>query len=798
MEKKVRSRTLAAGLFFTLFFLGLIVRIYWVQVAEKTWLMERAEQNWQESETVPAKRGIISDRNGKVLAEDGTAFIVKLSPVQLHAKGLERDAAKGLAAILAAPGDAAEVSRLENKFYEMATRKKKDSDEYLIEVEVQTEGYKIDAEAKAQIDELIKELKAKIVLKNEQDGTKTKLDTRQVGITLYETEKRYYPYNRLASHVLGFVDKWGKPSGYGLESSLDELLKGTSGKLERERDLKGVEIPNGKLSYTAPVNGKNVTLTLDQQIQYYVENAIRKVYDKWKPRGVTAIAADPKTMEILAMANMPDYNPNRYWDSKDISVFRNNAISYTYEPGSTFKVVTLAGSMQEKLFNPNDTYQSGSIRVGDATLHDHNVVGWGRISYMEGLLRSSNVAFVKLGVEKLGQEKLRQYIKDFGFGEKTGVDLPGELGGVVQMKYASEFGTSTYGQGLTVTAIQQLSSYGVIANGGKLMKPYIVKEIADADTNETIQTGKPEVIRQVISEETAKQASLALEQVIANQEMGTGRRAFIEGYRAAGKTGTANIVLPGEKGYSSNQWLISFAGFAPVEDPKIVVVLIADVPDLGGDYHKGGEVVAPAFKEIVSQTLSYMGVHSMATAAQKSRFDQAPDVPEVTGLAVSAAKTTLSQKGLKAEVIGNGTDVLKQIPGPGTRVSESQRVYLMTQEEETANVPNLAGKSLRDALEICDLLGIKCKTDGEGYVVSQVLSGDEASRELALILKPAEEAEKVLEQAASAAKDVKNTAKPPAAASPTPKKASASPSKPPTASPTPSPTKAQPSPSKKP
>lgn len=795
MEKKVRSRTLAAGLCFTLFFLGLIVRIYWVQVADKAWLMERAENNWQESETVPANRGIITDRSGKVLAEDGTAYIVSLSPVILHAKGLERDAAKGLAVILAPPGDTAEIARLENKFYELATKKKKDSEEFLVEVPVQTEGYKIDAEAKAQVDELIKELKAKIVLKNEQAGPNgTKLDTKQVGITLQETEKRYYPYNKLASHVLGFVDKWGNPSGYGLESSLDEILKGTSGKLVRETDLKGVEIPNGKLVYTAPVNGKNVKLTIDQQIQYYVENAIKKVYEKWKPRGVTAIAADPHTMEILAMANMPDFNPNRYWESKDVSVFRNNAVSHTYEPGSTFKLVTLAGAMEEKLFNPNDTYQSGSIRVGDSTLHDHNIKGWGRISYMEGLLRSSNVAFVKLGVEKLGTEKLTRYIRDFGFGTKTGIDLPGEQAGVVQMKYASEYGTSTYGQGLTVTAIQQLVSYGAIANGGKLMKPYIIKEISDPETKEPVQSNKPELVRQVVSEDTAKQAALALEQVIANQEMGTGRRAFIEGYRAAGKTGTAQIVIPGEKGYSANQWLISFAGFAPVDNPRIVVVVIADVPDLGGDYHGGGEVAAPAFKEIVSQTLSYMGVNSVASAAQKSRFDQVPDVPEVTGLSVSAAKTTLAQKGLKAEVIGSGTDVLKQIPEPGTRVSETQRVYLMTQED-AANVPNLAGKSLRDALEICALLGIKCKSSGEGYVVSQTLTGDDTSRELALTLKPAEEAEKVLEE--ETAKAGKSTPKTEAASSSaaTNKKTTPSPSRSP--SPTPS-AKAQTSPSKKP
>lgn len=737
MEKKVRSRSLTVGLFFTLFFLALIAKVYWVQVAERSWLMAKAEKIWQESEKIPAKRGEISDRYGKVLAEDGTAYIVTLNPMVIHEKGLEKEVSGGLAPILATSDAPADIAKLEAKLYEMATRKRQNSEKLAVEVEVQSEGYKIDAETKDKIDVLIASLKEKIEARNKATDGK-KLDTKQVGITLHETTKRSYPFGRLASHVLGFMDKWGKPGGYGLESSLDDLLKGTEGHLDRERDPYGVALPNGKMSYTAPINGKNVALTIDQNIQYYVENALRQVYDKWQPRGATAIAANPKTGEILAMANMPDYDPNKYWQAKDNSVFRNNAVAYTYEPGSTFKLVTLAGAVEEKKFNPNETYQSGSIVIDDRKLHDHNGVGWGKISYMEGLLRSSNVAFVKLGIEKLGTERLSHYINDFGFGAPTNIDLPGEQSGIVKMKYKPEFATSTYGQGLTVTAIQQLASYGAVANGGKLMKPYIIKEITDQETGEVVQSNSPQMVRQVISEAAAKEISLDLEQVVANKDMGgTGWRAYIDGYRVAGKTGTANIVLPGEKGYSSDKWLITFAGYAPVENPQIVVVIVVDVPDLKGDYHLGGEVASPAFKEIVSQSLSYLGVTSAATSAQMSRLDTVTVVPDTVGAAVSAAKTMLSQSGLRAEVIGDGADVVKQLPLPGTKIPQSQRVYLMTQED-TANVPNLTGKSLRDALEVCSLLGIKCKTEGEGYVVNQTLNGDENNRELTLTLKPAE------------------------------------------------------------
>lgn len=737
----MRSRSLIVGLFFTLFFLVIISRVYWVQIVEASWLREDAQKKWQEDDILPAKRGVILDRNGKSLAEDNTAYIVSVSPKILTAKKLEREAAQGLAKVLTASGDPSETAKLEERIYEMATRKKKDSNGnetgvLLSDVEIRKEGYKIDAETKQKVEDFVKELQEKIELRNKQ--SEEKVDSKNVGIFLKETQSRYYPFNRLASHILGYIDKDGKPF-YGLESFMNDTLEGTPGKLIRERDRKGVELPDGKSTYIPPENGKHIRLTIDHNIQFYLENALQKSYDRWHPRSMSAIAVDPKTMEILGMANVPDFNPNRYWETKDISAFTNKAISTAFEPGSTFKLVGLAGSVQEGLFNPNDTYQSGTIKVADRTLHDHNITGWGRISYMEGLLRSSNVAFVKLGLEKLGQDRFRNYIDAFGFGAKTGIDLPQEAAGSIPMRYPTEYATATYGQGLTVTAIQEAMAYAAIANGGKLMKPYLVKEIIDPQTHEVIQTNQPQVLRQVVSEETAKQTALDLEQVVANQEFGTGRRAYIEGYRVAGKTGTANIVLPGEKGYAVGKWLVSFVGFAPVEDPRILVAIIADVPDLKGDYHGGGEVAPPLFKDIVTQSLSYLGVSSSPGSEKIARYESSVAVPDVSGLAPSAAKTTLGQSGLKAEVLGKGSAVVKQIPQAGTEISLAQRVYLLTQEDEAATVPNLKGKSLRDAMEISSLLNIKCKANGEGYVVSQSLSGDQDHRELTLELKPAGE-----------------------------------------------------------
>lgn len=734
MEMKVRSRSLLVGLVFTLFFLAIIGKLYYIQVVEGAKLQEKAKVIWQEDEVIPARRGTIVERNGKILAEQAKAYTITVNPTVINQKGLAEDVARGLAEALAKTQDSAVIAELERKIYGMATRKRPNSDLYAIEVEVRNEGYLVDSETKQKVENVIESLRKKIEERNAQSDTK--LDTKNVGIGIKEAERRVYPFNRLASHVLGYIDVDGKPN-YGIESYYNDYLEGTPGHLRTERDLKGVEIPNGKMSYTPPEDGHTVKLTLDYSIQFYLENALRKAYQEWQPKSMTAIVADPKTLEILAMASLPDFNPNEYWKVDNVSVFNNIAISYPYEPGSTFKVVTLAGAVEEGLYNSTETYMSGSYRVPGKTIYDHNISGWGEITYFEGLLRSSNVAFVKLG-EKLGPEKLREYIDRFGFGQPTNIDLPQEATGVIPMRYPVEYATATYGQGLSVTAIQQLAAYAAIANGGNLMRPYIVKEIVDPDTGEVVFANEPKVVRRVISEDTALQVALDLEQVVANQEIGTARRAYIEGYRIAAKTGTAQIILPGEKTYADNQWLVTFAGFAPVDDPQLVMVVMAELPDLNGNYHLASEVTAPVFKEVMAQGLSYLGIKTKDPVSVLSFKQSVTTVPDIEGMSLADAKSTLLQHGLQAEVIGEGETVRKQLPVPGSSIADTQRVYLMTEEALEADIPDLTGKSLRDALEICTLLDIKCKAIGEGYVANQSLSGQAEARELTLELVPPE------------------------------------------------------------
>ncbi len=707
MTRRVRIRSLFIGGFFTLFFIALLFRVYYIQVVEASWLLDKAQQSWEANEVLEPNRGTIVDRKGKILAEDAPAFTVAVNPKLIDEYDMSGEVLEGLAPLLGMDRGAG-YSKLQS----LITKKKKDGT-YYTNVEIRNEGWKIDADIAEQIDSWM-----------DDNGIK--------GVYLLEERKRYYPAGDLAAHLLGYTNKEGKAI-MGLENAYDNVLHGTPGKINYERDLLGYELPNSEVIYQPAIDGKTIKLTIDQNIQHYMEQAMQKVYDQYKPKSMTALAVDPNTLEILALSNMPNFNPNEYWDFETHADFYNHAVGSIYEPGSTFKIVTLAAAVEEGLFDPNATYESGSIRVPGGVLHDHNYSGWGEISYLEGLKRSSNVAFVKLGYEGLGAEKFRDYIDAFGFGQKTGVDMPGEQAGEISFKYDVEVATATFGQGrVTVTAMQQAAAVAAVANGGKLMWPHVVKEIIDSDTGEVFESVEPKVVLQVISEETAREVSEYLEQVVSDQQIGTGRGAYIEGYSVAGKTGTANKVIDGK--YAEDKWVISFIGYAPVEDPQILVTVIVDEPDLGGNYHRGGEVAAPIFKETVSQSLRYLGVQKQ----RNDRFSIASKqktvtVPDLEDLPIRNAQNEAAIRGFDVQMLGDGNRVIAQYPKAGTENWGSERIYMLTEKIEHIPIPDLKGQSLRDAMEICSILQITCKFSGEGYIQEQsILSTDDRVLELRL------------------------------------------------------------------
>jgi len=719
MSQKIRVRSLLMGAAFTLLFVLLIGRLYWLQVVEASWLVEKAEAMWDVERTLPAERGTIYDRNGQVLASDAKGYTVVLNPKLINDLGLAEEVAEGLSQTLGVD---------ERQLYEHATSRD-DEGNFRKYRQIGNEGRQL-PEERAQ---LVRDWKAEFQKEHAIKG-----DNWQ-GVTLEEGQMRYYPKDELAAHVLGFVNKNGDPVS-GIELAMDEVLRGTPGSIQYQKDRIGQKLPDSRPELIPPKDGQSLVLTIDQTIQHYTEAAVRKAYEQYKPKALTAIAVDPMTMEVLALVNYPTFNPNEYWKYDPEKDFRNMAIQSRYEPGSTFKIVTLAAAVDQGKFSPNATYRSGSIRVTNRTLNDHRRGGWGEITYLEGLLRSSNVAFVKLGYEMLGEDVLREYIDKFGFTRKTGIDLPGEVDSMINFRYPSEIATATYGQGgVIVTPMQQIAAYAAIANGGKLLEPYVVKQVVDSETKEVTSERKPKVVGQVVSENVAKQITNYLEQVVSD-DRGTGKRARIDGYTVAGKTGTANIVVDGK--YSVDTWVVSFIGYAPADNPRIVVAVIADQPDLGGDSNRAGEVTATTFKEIVSQSLRYMGVKpdsAMPAAVASLEGDTLETVPDLAGLAPEAAKDELAAHGFEAEIVGDGEKVVGQYPAAGEKLAGAQQVYVLTVPQEEAPVPNVVGESLRDVVQLCALLGLKCEAVGEGYVVEQELVEAEGRPTLRVTLAPLSE-----------------------------------------------------------
>jgi penicillin-binding protein 2B len=719
MLKRIKLRTLFIGGCITLFFLVLMVRVFWIQVLEGPDWQEKAAKLWAHTSIIKAERGTITDRNGSVLASDVPAYTVVVNPAAIAEKGIADEVVKGLHELLGKPEDQLRT----------LIEAKDENGEYLKNREVRNEGWKINQELADKVKEFYVGL-----------GKEHKI--QETGIGLVREQRRYYPKDSLAAHILGYTDRDGN-AVMGLEKYFDTELKGADGRLLYQSDGQGVKLPDSQDTYQPVVNGSEFKLTIDSTIQRYIEQAMQKAYAQYKPKSISVIAANPNTMEILGLANMPTFNPNEFWSTGAGGAgFYNHAIKSTYEPGSTFKIVTLAAAVEEKLFDPVAQFLSGSIRIKgySRALHDINHAGWGTISFLEGVKRSSNVLFVKL-YEMLGKDNLLQYIDDFGFNEKTGIDLPGEASGIVNPNTGRpiEIATLAYGHGkVLVTPLQQLVAVSAIANGGKLMTPYVVKEITNPNTGETKAT-QPNVVRQVISEVSAKETGEYLEQVVADQVKGTGRKAYIDGYRVAGKTGTAVKVVG--KDYVKSKVLVSFIGYAPVNDPKIAVIVIIDEPNVEVG---GGTAAAPVFKEIVSQSLQYMGVPKLATetsdsgkkVVKKTETVALRTTPDLTGKTMKEARELLLDQGFDFVAVGEGSSVVSQYPETGTKLATGQRIYLLSTQGAKPTIPDLKGESLRDALEILTLLKVQIAVEGEGYVSEQIEGMKNGKTFLTLKLKP--------------------------------------------------------------
>jgi penicillin-binding protein 2B len=679
-KKKMNKRSQLIGAVFLLLFFALIFRFYTLQIVEAAFYQEKAEVMYNKESTLKASRGSINDRSGAPLAKEATSYTVVaiLSPNVKNRVIDIFETAKTLAPLLDMSVDQLQELLSQDNRYQ---------------VELRPGGRQIN---RAMMQEIVA--------------------LGLPGITFIEEPKRYYTNNDFASHVIGFLNRDREPI-MGLESTLDHLLRGEEGHIQFTKDRKGNRLPEGLKGITPPINGADIYLTLDERIQLYVEQALDEAQSTYSPEKMTVIVSRPQTGEILAMASRPSFNPNEY---SSIENYVNHATSSTFEPGSTFKIVTLAAAIEEGKYNGEDTYQSGSYtKVPGNTIRDHVRGGWGKISFLEGVQKSSNVAFTILGWELLNKEVFYDYIYRFGFGAPTGIDLPNESKGYVRpphSAYPIDVATMTFGQGVSVTAIQQVAAINAIANGGKLLKPYIIDRIENTSTGEIILKNQPVVENDhVVSKETAKEVANILETVVTE---GTGKNFYIEGYSVAGKTGTAQKIGPNGR-YIEGKYNHSFIGFAPKDDPELLVYVLVDSPEVE-HYNMGGSVVAGIFKSIMQNSLQYLSISPEIEEVMISQEKaQKKVLGNYTDMSIMTARQKAEAEGLEVLVLGDGSFVTEQSPAEQSIYFEKDRLYLITSEIKQVILPDFKGWSLREVRDWAGMAQVKIETSGSGYVSNQ-------------------------------------------------------------------------------
>ena len=656
---KNRRRIAIGFIIIALLLIALVFRVAWIQIVDAEELSQKAIDQQTKDTPIEAKRGTIYDRNGKELATSTTCYTLWARPSQIKLKdGQERP-----------------DSEIKVFAQEIADIKGGDaSDVYA---------------------DLTKNQALVRVAKYLEKNTADKLRALQItGIELSEDNKRYYPLGNFASQVLGSVndDNMGRT---GIELQYDQYLSGVSGRWVKNTDLLGNELVKGAEEYHEAQDGLNVIMTLDEAIQYYVEKALEKGMEKTKAKRIMCLVMDPKTGDILASATTPGFDPNEAAQplAKDkkkyekmsaeeknkylFSLWRNPLVSDTYEPGSTFKLITSSSAIEEKVINDNTTFNcSGSFSVAGVRLHCWTSGAHGTQTIRQAIGNSCNPALAKVA-SLLGKTRFYKYLDLYGITDKTGVDYPGEAGAIVQSLEnvgPVELATIGYGQGISVTPIQLLTAVNAIGNDGVLLQPRYVKALTDSE-GKIVESYEPVVVRKVISAATAKKRRSIMQYVV---DEGGGGNARIAGYRVGGKTGTANKINAGTGKYGKNYYS-SFIGMAPMDDPQISILVVVDSPK--GSYY-GSMVAAPIAKDILTDALRYLNVTPKYSKSEKNSLQSGyTTVPNVVGKEFSEAVGIIGGKDLKYSRPKSAQDdddftVVDQYPKAGTKVKKNAVVYL--------------------------------------------------------------------------------------------------------------------------
>ncbi len=689
-----------------LFFISVLFgRFVYIQASKEVQgqdLQALIEQRWSQTHSIEGKRGTILDREGESIAEEVASYtmIAVLDDSYGNHVTDPNEAAERIGSVLDL-----DVGMVRERL-----------SQDLVQVEIPGARY-LSVEDRDAINDL-----------------------EIPGILFRKDPKRYYPNQTFASHLVGYTERDMSVARMGLEQSLDELLRSEDGSITYQRDGAGRSLVNTENIVDPAKNGNDVYLTIDKKIQMVLEQALTQVDEEYEPERMIGIVADPKTGEILAMSNRPSFNPNQY---ESITNYTNFAVSSRFEPGSTIKTLTLAAAIEEGVYDGNETFQSGTYQIGPDRIPDHNGGrGWGEITYDEGYQRSSNVAFSKLALEKLTPDTFFDYVDAFGLREPTGIDLPNEASSAIADFRPIDAATTAFGQGSAITPIQQVQAATAIANGGQMMKPYVIDRVYDVDNGELVSKGEPEVVGQPISEQTASKV-LELMETVVSSSAGTGQPYAIEGFDIAGKTGTAQINNPDGPGRLTGHGnhIYSFIGMAPADDPEVIVYVAVDRPNI--DLHETGAVpVSKVFKPVMQQSLQYLNITPQSVEEEHVE-EVGITMEDLTGDSVDKVEEELKDYGLEPVIIGNGTTVTSHSPNDDMAVLPYERVFIKT-DGDTIETPNMTGWSGRQVHAWARLAEVNVSIDGSGFVRTQsiepgaLLQGGES---IAIVLGSGDEPE---------------------------------------------------------
>lgn len=707
-NKKIKlneGRVLAFLLAIAILFLALSGRLLYISIFRSKDYKAMAEEQWTNEIQIDARRGRILDRNNRELAVTANVFRVDLDLITLRKYIDKKDT------------DNIEIAKLLAEALEM------DEEKVLSRIEL---TYPSGNPANSAT--LIRRIE-----KEKADKVK-ELDIN--GVIVSEDTKRYYPNGDFLSHTLGTTNADGEGLS-GLELYYNEELMGIPGVRVSEVSGNSTSNPYSETSFTPPVDGKDMTLTIDENIQYFVEKVAEDALKKHNADSVSIAVMNPNNGEILGMVNKPGFNPNNPYEGSEAfkgkdesaklqNMWRNTIVSDAFEPGSIFKIITSIAAIEENIAGKDEVYYcDGSLNVAGKNIKCWKPGGHGVQNFNQTLENSCNVAFMEMGA-KLGAEKLNEYIKLFGFGTQSGIDLPGEATGIVKNVEdisSVDLATISFGQTNTMNGIQFMTALNAVANGGDLIQPHIMKELSHKDDNGTKiidEVFVPKIQENIVDEKSTMRVKEALESTVSN---GSSKDAGIEGIKVAGKTGTAEKV-DSETGTYGAGYIASFAGFAPYDDPQVSLIVIIDNPKNGE--HFGGIVAAPFAGELFNNIFNYISLNE----GQLDVKDESVIITDLRGDKVTSAEKTLNELGINCVIEGDGTFVTSVKPIPGYKVKKGDSITLYAgsrfdRNEKEIVVPDFRKLNKEEAEEILKSLGLKGEFEGEGEIKEQSISAGE-------------------------------------------------------------------------